>query len=75
MPHLDIVDNRIYITSELSEREMIKLVPGSNWDGDRGQWHVPLAWASCVTLRGLPIRDRDGLTHRSPSSLHSKLLS
>lgn len=53
MPHLDIVDNRIYITSELSEREMIKLVPGSNWDGNRGQWHVPLAWASCVTLRGV----------------------
>ena len=53
MPQIEIYLERIYIRSELSERELIKQVPGSRWDKDQSMWHVPLAWGSCVALRSI----------------------
>lgn len=51
MPTIEIFQDRIYIRSELSERELIKQVPGSRWDKEQSMWHVPLAWGSCIALR------------------------
>ena len=33
------------------------MVPGSRWNGRENYWTVPLAWSSCVVLRGV-FRDR-----------------
>lgn len=53
MPTVEIHNSRIYIWSELYDRERIKQVPGANWDSDVQQWHLPLSWASCVAMRGV----------------------
>ncbi len=51
MPTVEIYQERIYIRSELAERDLIKQIPGSRWDKDQSMWHVPLAWGSCIALR------------------------
>jgi SNF2 family DNA or RNA helicase len=43
--------NRILLGSTLSQREMIKTVPGALWDRTRNRWHVPLSWTTCLALR------------------------
>ena len=50
---LEIKNDRIYLWSELHDRDRIKSIPGSLWDKDTQQWHLPLAWASCVAARGV----------------------
>lgn len=50
---IEIHNNRIYIWSELHDRDRIKKVPGSAWDNEANQWHVPLSWGSCLALRGI----------------------
>jgi SNF2 family DNA or RNA helicase len=45
--------DRITVVTQWTEKELIKQVPGSRWDSGRKLWTVPLAWASCVTLRGV----------------------
>lgn len=52
MPHAEKTGNRIYIQSEMRDREMVKQIPGANWDKEHSQWWVPLSWGSCVALRG-----------------------
>lgn len=47
----DIRNNRIYIDSQYSDRELCKILPGSRWSKDLRQWHVPLSWAACKQLR------------------------
>lgn len=44
-------NSRIYITSELTDRDRCKQIPGSRWDKERRMWHCPLSWASCKILR------------------------
>jgi hypothetical protein len=56
MAHADILDTakrRIFVQTVWSEKEMIKLVPGSSWDNDRKLWTVPLTWPACLQLRGI----------------------
>lgn len=53
MPHIDIYQGRIYIRSELSERDLIKQVPGTRWDKDESMWHAPLSWSACIALRAV----------------------
>lgn len=53
MPHAEIHNGRIYVDTEMRDRELIKQVPGSRWDKDENRWNVPLSWGSCVTLRGV----------------------
>ncbi len=45
----DVID----VTSEFRDKDLIRLVPGALWDGDRRVWTVPLSWASCRVLRGV----------------------
>lgn len=56
MAHADLEDGFICVQTTWHERELIKQVPGSWWGPVRGRsqaWYVPLAWASCVMLRGI----------------------
>lgn len=53
MAYADIWNDRIYINSEIRDRERIKLIPGSLFDGDVEQWHLPIAWSAAVALRGV----------------------
>jgi len=42
---------RILVSTTFSEKELIKMVPGSAWRNNA--WTVPLSWGSCVVLRGI----------------------
>ncbi len=53
MPIAEIDQGRIYIWSEIHDRDRIRMIPGSNWDTERKQWHVPLSWGSCQVMRGI----------------------
>jgi len=45
--------DRIAVYTEYREKELIKSVPGSRWNAAATRWELPLAWASCVTMRGI----------------------
>src|ERR1700747_1645113 len=47
----EIYDGRIYVESQYSDRDLAKSLPGSRWNKDRRQWHMPLSWSSCKQLR------------------------
>jgi SNF2 family DNA or RNA helicase len=51
MPFAEIDPARgdITVTTRWNDKEVIKAIPGSRYDG---QWHLPLSWSSCVALRG-----------------------
>lgn len=43
--------NKIEVTSTWMQRDMIKAIPGSSWNGERRIWTTRLSWAACVQLR------------------------
>jgi len=47
------VDDHIVIKTEFRDKDLIRAVPGSKYNVDAHEWHVPLSWAGCLTLRGL----------------------
>lgn len=51
-------EDRILLTTEFRERELVKMVPGVRWSTDEQVWWLPLSWAGCVQLRGV---FKDGL--------------
>lgn len=54
MPYVEVHEerkDRVAIDTSFVDRYLIKELPGANYDGT--QWHAPLTWATCVTLRGL----------------------
>lgn len=55
MPHAEIDYDlgRIAVTSDWSEKELIKQVPGANWHSTNRMWHMPMSWGTCVVLRGI----------------------
>lgn len=53
MAHAERHEDRIYLTTEMRERDMVKTIPGSNWDKDNSMWWVPLSWGSCIALRAV----------------------
>lgn len=56
MAHADLEDDLIRVDTTWNEKELIKQIPGSRWGPAIGRsqaWYVPLAWASCVMLRGI----------------------
>lgn len=59
MPKAEVLDeNTLGVLTEYADKELIKAIPGSRWDGDvHGMWTLPLAWSSCVLLRSL-FKDR-----------------
>lgn len=54
MPYADIDASRgdIIITTQWTEKEVIKAIPGAYWDAKTKCWRMLLAWGSCVALRG-----------------------
>jgi SNF2 family DNA or RNA helicase len=53
MPRAELVSTRIVLQTEFRDRDLIRAVPGARFDKDAREWHVPLSWASCLTLRGV----------------------
>ena len=52
MPIAEIQDNEIIVQTEYRDRNAIKAIPGAKWS-NTGFWRLPLAWASCMSLRGV----------------------
>jgi SNF2 family DNA or RNA helicase len=57
MPYAEIQDGLIHVKTEYIDKDLIKSVPGSRWSKQTKTWTLPIAWASCVTLRGV-FKDR-----------------
>ena len=54
MPTIDLyTDGKIHVLSEMRERDMVKLVPGTTWDRDSSHWVAPLSWGTCIAFRGV----------------------
>lgn len=49
---IDAISGDISVTTQWTEKEVIKAIPGSRWDAKTKIWKLPLSWGSCVTLRG-----------------------
>lgn len=54
---LSVDGSRIAVYTEYRDKEMIQLIPGVRSTLVPNQWELPLAWASCVILRGV-FKDR-----------------
>jgi SNF2 family DNA or RNA helicase len=48
-----LAPNRIVLTTEYRERDLVKAIPGARWHNDERYWHLPLSWASCVVARAV----------------------
>lgn len=44
---------RITLDTEFRDRERVKEIPGARWDAGARTWHAPLAWTTCLALRGV----------------------
>lgn len=52
MPLAEKYDDRIHITTEWTQKELIKQLPGSKWDPHEKIWTLPLTFSACLQLRG-----------------------
>lgn len=54
MPYADIdpVRGDVVITTQWTEKDVIKGISGAHWDAKSKIWRMPLSWGSCVALRG-----------------------
>lgn len=43
----------IVVETRYTEKEQVKVLPGSRWDTTDKVWYLPLSWAACVQLRGV----------------------
>lgn len=53
MPTCERVEEEIWVRTQLTDKDTIRLVPGANWRPKDHVWSVPLSWAACKTLRGV----------------------
>lgn len=55
MPHAELTDagDLIALRTLWTEKEQVKLLPGSRWNADDKVWTVPATWAACKQLRGV----------------------
>lgn len=50
---IDMADpTRIAITSPYYQRDQVKTIPGTRWSASDAKWKAPLAWTTCLALRG-----------------------
>lgn len=47
------VGDRIHLTSQIRDKELIRAIPGSKWRSARDDWELPLTWSSCLALRNV----------------------
>jgi SNF2 family DNA or RNA helicase len=52
VPFAELGDGFITVTTVLTDRDRMLLIPGSSYQRD-GTWKAPLSWASCIVLRGV----------------------
>lgn len=52
MAHMDYIADQLVVTSEWTEKELIKSIPGSRWNAKLKKWTLPDAWSSFVTAKG-----------------------
>ena len=45
-------DSKITIRAQIYERDVLAQLPGASWDRNRRVWKAPLAWSTCLVLRG-----------------------
>lgn len=48
---IDDTGTRIILKSETRYYDLLRTIPGSNWDARKMQWRMPLSWASCVQIK------------------------
>lgn len=53
MPAAERAGDRIVLTTEYRDRDLIRAVPGARYDKDARTWSVALSWANCLCLRGV----------------------
>lgn len=53
MVYADLGDDTIVLETKWSEKELVKVLPGSAWNARQKFWTVPLSWATCLQLRGV----------------------
>lgn len=55
MPFAEILaeKNAIVLQTKWTEKEQVRQIPGSSWNGRKSQWTVPLTWTACLQLRGI----------------------
>lgn len=53
MAHAELRDDKIVVTTQWNERELIKQVPSARWDPTEKHWSLNLTWTACVQLRGV----------------------
>lgn len=52
MPHAELLNEKIVVQTHWNEKELVKKIPGSRYDGELRLWVLPVSWAACVQLRG-----------------------
>lgn len=53
MATAEIDGNVIQVETRWSEKELIKIIPGSRWNASQRVWSLPLTWVACLQLRGV----------------------
>jgi SNF2 family DNA or RNA helicase len=53
MAFAELSGDTILVQTTWGEKELIKQVPGALWKPEEQVWRVPLAWSSCVVMRGV----------------------
>lgn len=48
---IDDTGKKILLKSEMRYYDLLRTIPGSNWDARKSQWRMPLSWASCVQIK------------------------
>ena len=46
-------ENTIWVLADYTENQVMKMVPGMNWDGTHRMWRAPASFACCLILREL----------------------
>lgn len=49
----DIVDGKIKLGTSFREKDLVKMIPGANYNRREGFWHTRVAWTACKQLRGV----------------------
>ena len=53
MAKAEIVGDRIEITAEFREKDLVKKIPGTRYDRKARVWHAPISWGVAWALRGV----------------------
>lgn len=53
MANAEIVGDRIEITAEYREKDLVKKIPGTRYDRKARVWHAPISWGVAWALRGV----------------------